>query len=181
MNLLAISGSTRIESTNSKLLRAIQRCTISDIQVELYQGIGELPIFNQDLEGASTPSKVLEFCEAIDQADGILLACPEYARSIPGGIKNAIDWLVSREEIIRKPIALVHASYRGDDMLSSLRYVLETVTERFAGEIFLRIPLNSSTAIAESTILENEQNTKQIAEFLSRFQNFIVSGSVSRS
>jgi NAD(P)H-dependent FMN reductase len=66
---------------------------------------------------------------AVARADGLVIACPEYVRALPGGFKNAVDWLVSRDEIIVKPIALIHASHRGDDMLEQLRLVLGTVSE----------------------------------------------------
>lgn len=173
MKILAISGSTRKESLNSKLLHVIQRCSTPDIQIDIYNGLGSLPIFSQDLEGERTPELVLDLCHAIKNSDGLLIASPEYVRAIPGGLKNAIDWLVSREEIITKPIALAHASYRGDDMLSSLRLVLATVSENFSENIFLRIPLQSTGSVTEDSIYENPENKDRISEFLSQYSKFI--------
>ncbi len=175
VKILSICGSTREASLNQKLLNVIQECagSISGLQVESYSGIAALPIFNQDLEGDKTPPQVLEFCAAVESSDGLLIASPEYVRAIPGGLKNAIDWLVSREEIVAKPIALVHASYRGNDMLSSLRLVLATVSERFTEEIFLCIPLQSSDTVTEGSIAENRQNVSQINEFLIQYQSYI--------
>lgn len=69
------------------------------------------------------------------------MASPECVRSIPGGLKNAIDWLVSRDELTAKPIALAHASHRGDDMLGQLRLVLGMVSQNFRTDFFLRFPL----------------------------------------
>ena len=65
---------------------------------------------------------------AIARSDGVLVCSPEYVRGIPGGLKNAIDWLVSGDQIVGRPIALVHASHRGEDMLQALRAVLSTVS-----------------------------------------------------
>lgn len=73
--------------------------------------------------------------------DGVIISSPEYVHSIPGGLKNAIDWLVSRDEIISKPIALMHASHRGDDMLAQLRLVLATISQHFAETPFARFEL----------------------------------------
>lgn len=78
-----------------------------------------------------TPAVVEEFIKSVSASDGIIISSPEYIRCIPGGLKNAIDWMVSRTEIIDKPIVLVHASSRGDDMLVSLRRVLSTVSSNF--------------------------------------------------
>ncbi|MGO7543603.1 NADPH-dependent FMN reductase [Rhizobium ruizarguesonis] len=141
MRILAISGSARLNSTNTAMLRAIRAIAPSDIEVSIFDGVGRLPVFSPDLEGESLPEVVRDFIDVIAQSDGVIIASPEYVRSIPGGLKNAIDWLVSGDEIVHKPIALLHASHRGDDMLAGLRTVLATVTDRFAGDIFLRLPL----------------------------------------
>src|SRR4051812_44978909 len=117
MKLLAISGSARRSSTNTALLRAMQAVSPAGIALEVYDGIGELPVFSPDLEGPSLPSGVRRLLDEISASDGLVIASPEYVRSIPGGLKNAIDWLVSGDQVIGKPIALVHASHPGDDML----------------------------------------------------------------
>jgi NAD(P)H-dependent FMN reductase len=77
------------------MLRALQSVNESPLKVAVYDRIAELPIFSPDREGSSTPKPVTEFTKAIDQADGLIFASPEYVRSIPGGLKNAIDWMVS--------------------------------------------------------------------------------------
>jgi len=173
MKVIAISGSTRRESTNTTLLRAIKSTTQSDLEIAIYTAIDHLPIFNQDLEGDKTPESVLDFCKIIDESDGIIISCPEYVRSLPGGFKNAIDWLVSRQEIIGKPVALAHASHRGDDMLASLRIVLSTVTENFSEDIFLRIPIQSTTNTTVESVLGIPDNVSQIHRFLAEFRKFI--------
>lgn len=129
MKFLGISGSVRKGSTNTVLLTVLAELATLQAQIEVFDGIGALPIFSPDMEGDEAPKNVREFAAAVAQSDGVIISSPEYARAIPGGLKNAIDWLVSREELVNKPIALVHASHRGDDMLDSLRLVLNTVTE----------------------------------------------------
>ncbi len=95
MRILGISGSTRRLSTNSALLRAFQSLVPADITVEVFDNIGELPIFSPDLEGANAPESVIRFVEKISASDGLIISSPEYLRTIPGGLKNAVDWLVS--------------------------------------------------------------------------------------
>ena len=141
MNILAISGSTRAASANTALLQALARNAPHGVSVRVFAGIADLPIFSPDLEDPPAPPAVEAFAAAVARANGIVVACPEYVHAIPGGFKNAIDWLVSRDEIIAKPIALIHASHRGDDMLEQLRLVLGTVSENFTTEIFARFAL----------------------------------------
>ncbi len=174
MKILAIPGSLRTNSTNCVLLNSLQCCAPEKMRISIYQGIGLLPIFNPDLEDSLTPTVVEEFCSEIQGADGIIIASPEYVRSIPGGLKNAIDWLVSRQEIMSKPIVLAHASYRGDDMLASLRSVLHTISDRFDEENFLRIPLNSTSPIDVDTLLSDPENRNLMVDFLTRFEKYSV-------
>jgi chromate reductase, NAD(P)H dehydrogenase (quinone) len=140
MNILALSGSGRASSTNTALLRALA-ATAPQHQITVFTEIATLPVFSPDRETAPLPPQVQSFVTLIRKADGLIIASPEYVRSIPGGLKNAIDWLVSRDEIITKPIALIHASHRGDDMLEQLRLVLSTVSTGFAPELFQRFNL----------------------------------------
>jgi chromate reductase, NAD(P)H dehydrogenase (quinone) len=144
MRFLAISGSTRATSTNTALLNALKLAAAPEHEIAVHDGLQSLPIFSPDLE-TDPPDEVLRFARAVADADGLIIASPEYVRSIPGGLKNAIDWLVSREELIGKPIALAHASHRGDDMLGELRRVLSTVSDRFCEEVFLRVHLMKMT------------------------------------
>ncbi|MEP4433750.1 MAG: NADPH-dependent FMN reductase, partial [Hyphomicrobiales bacterium] len=145
MKILAISGSVRQGATNAALLKGIAEAAKSDCKIELFEGLVSLPIFSPDVDVADTPESVLEFATLVGKADGLIISSPEYVRAIPGGLKNAIDWLVPREELVNKPIALVHASHRGDDMLESMRLVLHTVTSSFDEKSFVRFPLMTKT------------------------------------
>lgn len=171
MKFLAISGSARRASTNTALLRALQAMAGSAHTVLVYDRIAELPVFSPDLE-LDPPPAVSVLAKAIADADGLIVASPEYIRSIPGGLKNAIDWLVSREEVVGKPIVLAHASHRGDDMLCQLRSVLATLSERFNEELFLRIPLMklSPEEIAEQ--LSGRRHQEDMRAFLGAFARY---------
>ncbi len=70
----------------------------------------------------------------------MVVARSEYVHALPGAFRNALDWLEPRPEPIGKPIALLHASYRGEDALADLRRVLATVSDGFAPGIFARFP-----------------------------------------
>jgi chromate reductase, NAD(P)H dehydrogenase (quinone) len=174
MKILTISGSGRGNSTNTAMLRAVAEIGRPDHDVTVFSGVADLPVFSPDLETAQLPDTVLAFVEMIRQNDGLIISSPEYVRSIPGGLKNAIDWLVSREEIINKPIALMHASHRGDDMLDQLRIVLSTVSAKFCQDLFLRFPLmKQSPEDIQRTLLE-PPNRATVSRFLADFAAFSV-------
>ncbi|MGM5055643.1 NADPH-dependent FMN reductase [Rhizobium sp. 814_E9_N1_1] len=172
MRILAISGSARLNSTNTAMLRAIRAIAPSDIEVSIFDGVGRLPVFSPDLEGESLPEAVRDFIDVIAKSDGVIIASPEYVRSIPGGLKNAIDWLVSGDEIVHKPIALLHASHRGDDMLAGLRTVLATITDRFAEDIFLRLPLMKLDPAEVLRSIETAENRSRVQAYLHAFSAY---------
>jgi chromate reductase len=92
MKIVAISGSLRKDSFNTSLLRAAQGLAPSDMEISIAD-ISEIPIFNSDLQQDGLPDAVTRLVEAIREADGVLIATPEYNYSVPGVLKNAIDWV----------------------------------------------------------------------------------------
>jgi chromate reductase, NAD(P)H dehydrogenase (quinone) len=112
MRILAVSGSLREGSFNTSLLRAAIEAAPDGVELDLWDGIGELPFYDEDLEH-DAPESVRRLREDWAAADAILFATPEYNGSVPGLLKNAIDW-ASRprlEAVLRnKPVAVVGAS-----------------------------------------------------------------------
>jgi chromate reductase, NAD(P)H dehydrogenase (quinone) len=93
--------------------------------------------------------------------------------AMPGAFKNALDWLVSRQEIIGKPIALLHATHRGEDVLADLRRVLRTVSDRFAPDIFAQFNLRGMTPDAIADALATPDQAEKLQAFLQDFEKFI--------
>jgi chromate reductase len=112
MRILAVSGSLRESSFNTRLLRAALEAAPDGVELELWEGLGELPLYDEDLE-SDAPESVRRLREDWGAADAILFATPEYNGSVPGALKNAIDW-ASRprlEAALRnKTVAVVGAS-----------------------------------------------------------------------
>lgn len=179
MKILAISGSARLNSTNTAMLRAVRAVAPSDIEILIFDGVGRLPVFSPDLEGEHLPDAVQDFINVVAESDGLIIASPEYVRSIPGGLKNAIDWLVSGEQIINKPIALLHASHRGDDMLAGFRTVLATVTDRFATDIFLRLHLMKMEPADVLQTVAAPENRSKVEAYLQTFSAYCMAESES--
>ncbi|WRY34009.1 NAD(P)H-dependent oxidoreductase [Thioclava litoralis] len=125
-------------------------------------------MFSPDQE-SDPPEPIVTLAGMIRKSDGLIIASPEYVRSIPGGLNNAIDWLVSREELIHKHIALMHASHRGDDMLAQLRLVLATVSSGFLPEVFLKLELLHIPQPEIETRLSQDKQRHDMENDLNRF------------
>lgn len=91
--MLAIAGSLRTRSWNRRALSVMAELAPADLELEIYDGLETIPLFNEDLEGPHTPAAVLALRESVIAADGLLLAVPEYNQSMSGVTKNLLDWL----------------------------------------------------------------------------------------
>lgn len=113
MRVLAISGSLRQDSYNTALLRAAAEVAPDGVEVVIYDGLREIPPYDQDDEASAVPAEALALRRAIAAADALLFATPEYNGSIPGVLKNAVDW-ASRPRATtvmqNKPAAVIGAS-----------------------------------------------------------------------
>lgn len=115
IKILAISGALRAASTNTALVRAAQQLAPEGVEIELYDGLRELPHFDQDLE-ADVPAQVADLRARIEAADGVLISSPEYNYTIPGVLKNALDWAsrpYGQSVLTGKPVAIMGASGSG--------------------------------------------------------------------
>jgi chromate reductase len=91
MKILGLAGSLRRASYNGGLIRAAVELAPAGMTVDVFD-LGELPLYNQDIEDAGEPVSVVSFKRAIAEADALLVATPEYNHGVPGVLKNAIDW-----------------------------------------------------------------------------------------
>lgn len=113
MRVLGISGSLRRESHNSALLRAAAERLPAGAELVPYERLAEIPPYDEDVEVRDVPEPVRDLREAIHDADAILIATPEYNHSIPGQLKNALDWAsrpAGKSALNGKPAAVVGAS-----------------------------------------------------------------------
>ena len=143
LNFLAISGSLRAESLNSALLRATARLAPESISVRVFQDLGDLPLFNPDIE-STNPEPVAKLRSQIIAADALIIASPEYAHGITGALKNALDWMVGSEAFVNKPIALFNAAPRAIHAYASLREVVTMMSARVVNESSIIVPVSGS-------------------------------------
>jgi chromate reductase len=179
MRILAVSGSLRADSYNTSLLRAAIEAAPEGVEVELFEpsGIADLPLYDQDLDTGTAPASVERLREAWGSADAILFATPEFNGSIPGGLKNAIDW-ASRPRLeaplsgktvavagaspgqfgamwaqadLRKILGVAGARVVGDELpVTRAHEKFDAAGRLLDGELFERLRLHLATLAAEA-------------------------------
>ena len=168
MKIIAISGSLRATSLNTAVLHAAARLAPAGVNVEIFEGIGNLPFFNSDLDGDRLPPEVAEFRTVIGAADGLLISSPEYARGVAGVMKNALDWLVGSFEFPNKPVALINTSPRATHALAALTVTLETMSARLVRDASITLPLLGTVNDAAS-ITANAEFAAPLRDALERY------------
>jgi chromate reductase len=178
IRILAISGSLRKASLNSALLRAAARIAPPGIEVTLYRGLGDLPLFNPDIE-ASQPAPVAALREQILVADALLIASPEYAHGVTGAIKNALDWMVGNETFVDKPVALLNASPRATHAQAALRETLSTMSARLVDAACVTVPMLGS-GLGEEDIVQHPEIRAALRAALSALRTAVQSETPER-
>jgi len=178
--IIGISGSLRRGSFNTALLRTAAELMPggAELRIESIEGI---PLYNGDVETAEgVPKRAAELKKAIAEAAGLILATPEYNNSLPGVLKNAIDWLSRPTSDIKavfggKPVAVMGASQGGfGTILSQSAWlpVLRTLGTRpwFGGRLLVS---RAHTVFDEHGKISDEAIKKQLEQFLHGFVEFV--------
>jgi NAD(P)H-dependent FMN reductase len=171
MKILAISGSLRAVSINSALLRAVARLAPPGMDVELFQGLGDLPLFNPDIE-ATQPSGVAYLRSKIMAADAVLIASPEYAHGVTGVLKNALDWMVGNESFVNKPVALLNASPMSIHAPASLKEIITVMSARVIEDASVTVPLRGAR-LDEDGIIAHATISASLREALFALQTAV--------
>jgi chromate reductase len=162
--ILGISGSLRRDSHNTSLLRAAAEAAGPDIEFELYDGLKQIPPYDEDDDVHPRPESVARLNEAIAEADAVLFSTPEYNSSIPGQLKNAIDWVsrpVATNALRNKPVAVVGASTGGFGAVwaqAELRKVLAALGARVL-DLELAVP-HAHTRFEDGGLTDDEIRTR---------------------
>jgi NAD(P)H-dependent FMN reductase len=136
MRILAVCGSLQARSANLALLQTAAGAAPPGVDVTIFDGLRDLPHFNPDLEVGGAPEAVARWRRAVGESDALLVACPEYGFSLPGALKNGVDWLIGSGELERKIVAITAAvphEERGRRGLEALRNTLSAVSARVVG------------------------------------------------
>jgi chromate reductase, NAD(P)H dehydrogenase (quinone) len=149
IRILAISGSLRSQSSNTNVLRAATLLASEGVSISLYEGLGNFPHFNPDLEGAEGLA-VLDFRRRLQESDAVLISSPEYAHGVPGVVKNALDWIVGSGELVDKPVALINASPRSTHAYESLTETITVMSARLVKDACVTLPFGDKTLDARA-------------------------------
>ncbi len=170
--LLGISGSLRAESTNTKLMRNAARIFAADTFIEADI---RLPLYDGDVEAADgIPAAVQTLADQIAAADAVIIATPEYNKAIPGGLKNALDW-VSRTEgnpWENKPLAIMSATggrSGGERTQFSLRHAMFTFSPNIIHQPEVLVAQSSKEFDADGMLI-NEVNLKMLTAQMAKLR-----------
>ncbi len=174
MNILIIYGSLREKSLNKALAHAAQTMAPEGVDIEL-TGVGDLPLYNQDLEGEKEyPAVARAFKEKIRTADGVIIVTPEYNRGISGALKNAIDW-TSRPSGQHpwggKPIGVMGVS-SGDRGTIVAQYDLKRTLNYFGSHVMGQpeFYLNGTGKFDDAMKLTDEKTKEYVVRYLTAFK-----------
>ncbi|HEV3283402.1 MAG TPA: NADPH-dependent FMN reductase [Solirubrobacteraceae bacterium] len=166
MRILGLSGSLRRASHNTRLLRGLTAMLPQGVELEVFDRLGEIPPFNEDDEHTAPPA-VAALKAAIAGADAVIVATPEYNASIPGALKNALDW-VSRpstdQPLQGKPALVVGASmglFGAVWAQAELRKVLSTMGARVVDR---ELPVAQAHETLGEDGLPQEQEAREVLE-----------------
>lgn len=174
MKIFAISGSLRAASMNTAVLKAISRLSTGNITVEIYADLGQLPLFNPDVEIADSPFPANLRTQIMD-SDAVLIASPEYAHGISGAMKNALDWMVGCEAFVNKPVVLLNTSPRAVHAQAALRETLSMMSANIVDAACATVPLLGSKLTVDE-IVHHPIIQALLINVLEKIQTFVQSG-----
>lgn len=170
IKILAITGSTRKNSSNYKILKYISEHIKSEFEVEIFENLDELPHFNPDLDTENPPKQVEMFRNKINQAQGVIICTPEYVFSLPGSLKNALEWCVSTTIFSNKKAGLITASASGEMGHEQLILIMKTLEAQFQEKTQLLIQGIRGKIDEEGKII-NEETKIALQGFIHNFEN----------
>ena len=174
--VLCLSGSLRRISTNTAVLQAAQQLAPDTLELELYTGLGRLPLFCPDDDVEPLPATVQALRSAVGRSDALLIACPEYAHGVPGAFKNLLDWLVGSLEFPGRPVALLNTSGRGSFHAQvALREILRTMSAPLLDSACMTVPL-SGAGCEVGAILDNPARCAELRGVLAALATELSSG-----
>jgi len=177
MKVLGISGSLRKASINTAALKACGELMPAGMTLTVYDGLGDIPLYNQEIMDAGVPASVAKLRDALAAADGLLIASPEYNFSMTAALKNAIDWLsrLQPQPFMDKPIAIFSAS-GGPLGGARVQYDLRRVLGQLWGHVLPRPEVFIGSAPSKFDAqgkLTDETTRKFLTDLMAGFKTWI--------
>lgn len=177
IKILGIAGSLRKESYNKKLLMAAAELKPENMEIEVFNLAG-IPLYNGDMDNEYAPEEVKNFKRKISESDGLLIATPEYNYSIPGVLKNAIDWASrpARDSVLNlKPLAIMGTTggmYGTVRAQNHMRLIAQSTNMMDMKRPELMIPKQQEKFSTDGK-LTDEATREHLKKFLAAFENWI--------
>ena len=167
--VLGILGSTKVQSSNERLLRRIGELMKDSVDLTIFNQIANLPHFSPDLDNhESVIPVVADFRQQIAEADGVLICTPEYVFSIPGSLKNALEWTVSTTVFADKPLGIITASASGEKGHEQLQLIIRTLGADFNEDTLLLISGIKGKIDTNGEIID-EETMRRMKQFSAAF------------
>jgi len=154
--VIAISGSTRQNSVNHSLIKAIAELSAANLDITIFDSIANLPQFNPDNDGDDVAREVSNFRQQLNNADAIFICTPEYAHGVPGALKNAIDWTISSSQFPNKPTMLITASTGGNFGHKALMETLKAIEAKNIDNLQMVIPFVKTKISLDNKITDEK-------------------------
>ena len=175
-NIFVIIGSASRNSANQKLVDNFAELTRTYFELTILNDLKTLPHFDPEFSVENIPKQIVALRNAIEKADGILICTPEYIFSIPSGLKNVIEWLVSTTILSEKPTGLITASASGEKAHDELQLIMKTVMAKFNGETTLLIQGIKGKINDQGQIID-EKTKGDLVAFANAFKTLVTNAS----
>ena len=164
-HVVLVSGSTRSGSTNTAALRTLAGLEVPGVATTLWEQLVDVPAFVPD-DDAPPPPVVLALRRLLESAGAVVFCTPEYAGSLPGSLKNVLDWLVGSGELYRKPVAWVTVAHpgRGEGALATLATVLGYEGAEVIEPACVRIPVGRDLVGPDGTVHDPDTRARLAAQ-----------------
>src|SRR6476620_4999246 len=171
-NILAIIGSASKNSSNLKLVQRIASLTHDYFDIKIFNSLSALPHFDPELSIDNAPQIILYLSQLIHESAGVIICTPEYVFSIPGSLKNAIEWCVATTVFSKKPVGLITASASGEKGHEELKLIMRTIEAIFTDDTTLLIK-GIKGKITENGNINDDRTVEQLIAFIAAFKKLV--------
>ncbi|WP_409415863.1 NADPH-dependent FMN reductase [Flavobacterium sp. PS2] len=167
--IFAVSGSTRKNSSNFKILKFISEHINDQFEIEIFEDLESIPHFNPDLDNENVPEIITVFRNKIIAAAGVVICTPEYVFSLPGSLKNVLEWCVSTTVFSNKKVGLITASASGEKGQEQLSLIMKTIEAKFDNDTQLLIQGIRGKLDSDGNIID-EKTLVSLLTFIRSFE-----------
>ncbi len=175
IKIKGVAGSLRKSSYNRAILKEIKKNTGDDVEFEILN-IDKIPLFNQDIEDSGTPEEIIKLKEKIEKSDGVIFITPEYNHSIPGVLKNFIDWISRGENPLReKPCAIGGATTGNFGTVRAQKHLRDILFSLSACIMPYSLSISRVHEKFDDNLnLIDRKTEERIKKFMNKFREFIL-------